>query len=80
MSTEHKFLIIKEVSLAKTSATKVYGVFSKSTGIRLGDIEWYPPWKLFTFNPEGNTVWSVDCLEYVNDYIKKLMTDKQRGV
>lgn len=51
--------------------TPEYGVVNHRTDALLGWIEWYSPWQKFCFWPEGDTVWSTDCLADVQAAIKR---------
>ena len=55
--------------------TNIYGVFSKSSGDRLGIIKWYASWRQYCFFPELDTVWSKGCLNEVNYLIEKFMNE-----
>ena len=46
-----------------------YNIFNKRTGLRLGFIAWYPPWRCWVFQPQkfADTVWSSDCLADIQD-------------
>jgi hypothetical protein len=74
---ESKYLVIKEMTTGYVGVTKVFGVFSKSSGVLLGTIKWYGPWRAYAFHPEGGTVWSPDCLECVKERIINLMEDRK---
>ena len=58
--------------LEQNPKTFVYGVFSKSTGFRLGIIMWYCSWRQYCFFPEENTIYSKGCLEEINKFINLL--------
>jgi len=46
--------------------TAVYGIFTKAVdgeeGVSLGIIKWYPQWRKYCFFPECLTVFEMDCL------------------
>jgi hypothetical protein len=44
----------------------------------LGFIEWYTPWRCYTFYPYQDKVWSWDCLKEVSDFIKDLMEKRKK--
>ena len=60
--------------------TTVYGVFSKSSGDKLGEVRWYAPWRQYSFktmnDPRYETWFNPDCLDYITYFIRELM--KQR--
>ncbi len=39
----------------------------------LGYIEWYGAWRQYCFYPKGDTIFNMDCMQYIIDYIKELM-------
>lgn len=38
----------------------------------IGCIEFYKPWNKYIFNPYFNTVWSIECLSQIIDFLKTL--------
>lgn len=75
---ESPYLLIKEVNPSRPGAlTKVFGVFSKSQGCVLAYISWYSSWRQYTLKPEPGTVWNTDCLDFISEFIKKLMEERK---
>lgn len=57
--------------------TDVYEVSSKSDDSVLGTIKWYAPWRQYCFFPTEDKVFSRGCLNQVNEFIDKLMKERE---
>ena len=55
-----------------------YLILNNSTGIPLGHIDWYAPWRKWCFMPMagGGLVFSADCLADIQDFIGGLANGK----
>ncbi|MEX2738971.1 MAG: hypothetical protein Q6356_007885 [Candidatus Wukongarchaeota archaeon] len=53
--------------------TQVYGVHSKSNGEYLGKIYWYFGWRQYIFESRNGIIWSIGCMQQLQDFIKSLM-------
>jgi len=58
--------------LEQKPKTKVIGVYSKKSGDRLGRIKWFGRWRQYTFFPEFETVFNIECLNDIITYIRGL--------
>lgn len=67
MSKYLEFNVIEE-----KPKTKVIGIWSKKNGNRLGIIKWYGPWRQYAFFPETGTIFNIECLNDISEYIKEL--------
>jgi len=56
--------------------TSVWHVVNLRSGLLLGVVEWYPPWRQYVFFPEADTVFSKDCLEEINRLLIELNSKK----
>lgn len=52
--------------------TKRILVQAKKDHSELGKIQWYPGWRQYVFMPCYPTVWSWDCLERIQKFIRYL--------
>ncbi len=66
------------VEVADTGKTKIFEVRSTSSGASLGMVKWYGPWRQYIFCPAVTTVWNIDCLQAVTEFIKRLMAERVR--
>jgi hypothetical protein len=59
---------------------KTWTVIVKSNfdGWVLGYIKWHGAWRQYCFFPNGDCIWSSDCLDNLSDYIKALMKARRR--
>jgi len=55
--------------------TLIFEIYSNCV---LGKIKWHAPWRKYCFFPEGNTIWDLNCLKEVNDFIVALMRDRKK--
>lgn len=76
MKMDYKYIEMREV--VKKPKTSVYAVFNKSHVDLLGYIKWHPPWRQYCFFPEEETVWNMNCLNDVVDFIKQLMDARKK--
>lgn len=62
-----------ELTDTRADGTSVFNIYNNITGEHLGMIDWYDNWRKYCFLPNDNTLWEVECLKEVIDYIKELM-------
>lgn len=58
-----------------TGKTKEIAVINKRSGTRIGIIRWYFNWRQYVFEPDGNTIWNVGCLQDVIDVINQVKAE-----
>ena len=46
--------------------------FNNRSNKKLGDLDYYEQWKQWVFMPEMNTVYNVECLLDIADFLKQL--------
>lgn len=56
--------------------TKRFEIISKSSGDILGRVSWYGAWRQYVFSPSFETIWNKDCLKDIQDFLIKLMQEK----
>lgn len=49
-----------------------YQITNNKSGVVLGSICHYLPWKQWVFESQDRAVWSIDCLECVISFMKEL--------
>ena len=57
--------------------TRKFTVLSKFDNARLGEVKWYARWRQYCFFPEGECVWSLDCMEDLTTFIHDLTEQKR---
>lgn len=65
-----KFVDMTDEPDAKTKTIKVVSV---REGYTLGVIKWHGAWRRYTFFPDGDTVWSDESLQEIEEKIQELM-------
>lgn len=59
--------------------TRVYDVINRSSGWSIGQVKWYPNWRQYCFFPENECVFTKVCMNDINDFIERLMTERRIG-
>lgn len=59
-----------------TGKTGVYRIASKSSGLTLGGISWYGPWRQYCFYANNETIFNRDCLHDIEDFLRQLMHER----
>lgn len=77
MIDDTQYLRFQEMEPPPGRKTKVVLIFSVRSGDVLGMIRWYGSWRQYTFFPNPGTTWNSDCLDDVNSYIRRLMTERK---
>lgn len=57
-----QFLQFIELPQDMRKETKVWVVKSAQGDRTLGQVRWHAPWRRYTFQPLGNTVFDAECL------------------
>ena len=68
---------IRFETYAQKPKTKLYGVVNIKSGFRIGIIKWYGAWRQYCFYPDEETIFNTDCMEYIIEFIKKLMEERK---
>jgi len=68
-----KFFTVYELPIRPNRKTHDYVLRNNRSGVGLGTIEWYGPWRQYCFIPMAGTVWSADCLKDVATAIRRAM-------
>ena len=67
---EYKY--IHFVKIEDKPKTSIYSCRNNKSNDELGIIKWYPGWRQYCFMPIGECVFSVGCLEDINNFINKI--------
>jgi hypothetical protein len=71
------YLVFEKQERPADRKTDRWDVQSRDHGSQLGTIAWYGPWRCYVFEPEWDTVWSVDCLRDVAAFIEARMAERR---
>ena len=55
----------------------LYWIFNKRSNQSIGQIFWYPTWRLWAARFQEATVWSEDCLADVRAFIDEVAKENQ---
>lgn len=66
-----QFLQFIELPQDMRKETKVWVVKSAQGDRTLGQVRWHAPWRRYTFQPLGNTVFDWECLQHIGVFLVK---------
>jgi len=61
-----------------TGKTKVFLVKNIMSGCPLAYVRWYPAWRRYTLIPHPNTIWDINCMKEVIEFIEGLMEERKK--
>jgi len=65
--------------LERKTKTKLFAIKNKLSGLVLGSVKWYAPWRRYCFFPtHANLVFDAGCLSEINNFINKLMEERKK--
>lgn len=64
---------------SKSGKTAVVEVVNVTSGVRLGFINWYGPWRQYCFNPNSATIFNMQCLREIADICDNLTRNQRKG-
>jgi len=73
-----KWISITEVKPFVIKKTKTFWIVTKEGNQHLGIIQWYAPWRKYSFFPKPDTVWETQCLKDVTAFIENLMVEHKK--
>ena len=73
---ENEFIYFRRIDIEKRK-TPIFEIVSKSSGVTLGDIRWYAPWRQYCFFPGVSSVFNIGCLKTINEMIEFLMEERR---
>lgn len=65
---------------AENRKTRIVGIYSRSSGMLLGEIRWHSHWRQYCFFPKSvglNSIWNKDCLDLVLAKIDEMMRERK---
>jgi len=71
MKTRYEFIQFKQLS------EDSFLCFNNRSGVEIGVVVYYPPWKMYVYQPEQDTVYSPDCLTDIADFLQSLNKAKK---
>ncbi len=75
METEY----LSFIETPTTGKTQAWQVCNKRHGDQLGIIKWHGPWRQYCYFPTVQAVYSVGCLQDINNFIKAEMQKRRKG-
>ena len=60
------------VGRSDSGLTQIWEVMSVHTGVNLGRISWYSPWRRYAFYP-GPSLFDADCLREIATFLAEQM-------
>lgn len=79
---EYRYFVVRQLDDAPGRKTAQYGIYNRRSGLRLGTIQWFGPWRQFCFLPDPftSTVWSDGCLKDLRNAINKAKDVRQCAI
>ncbi|MGA2091778.1 MAG: hypothetical protein ABSH16_00015 [Sedimentisphaerales bacterium] len=75
MKTEYKYMTMRLIN--DSGKTTVWDIINRRSGIVLGGIGWYSPWREYVFFTTPNIAFNTTCLSDIQDFIKQLMDERK---
>lgn len=80
---ESKWITIVETKFpermnGKPKKTKTFYVLTKPDNVPLGLIQWYSPWRKYSFYPATGTIFERRCMLDIVQFMDDLMTEKKK--
>jgi hypothetical protein len=76
LKVEYDFIrFVEQPNVGKK--TRIFLVENTQHGSLLGWIHWYGPWRQYCFLPQDNTIFSIGCLQDIQDFIKQLVEERK---
>lgn len=73
-----KWITIVKMDKPSERKTYIYNVLTKDPNpFSIGKIQWYPPWRCYSFMPTVNCVFETQCLKDITSFIESLMLDRK---
>ncbi len=59
------------------SRTYVWACKNNKSGLKLGTVKWYSPWRQYCYFPSANTILNRGCAYSIGDFIGKQMLERK---
>ena len=69
---DYKYFFIRKIDRLGDRKTDIFYIVSKKSDGQLGMILWYGPWRAYVLCPDEDTVWNIECLKNINEFLEKL--------
>lgn len=77
MKTDYEYLVFQQVPTK--GSTTGWCCNNKRSGITLGFIKWYGPWRSYCYFALVDIVYSKGCLSDIVNFIDQLMKERKNG-
>lgn len=68
MVRKYKYINFKLIE--QKPKTGIYQCCNNKSGVEIGIVKWYSPWRQYCFLPSADTIFNKGCMEYINDFIE----------
>ena len=73
---KYKFMTIKQVNGELFEGKPVYRILNNKSGVQLGILSFYKPWKQYIFSSQPECVFNDSCLRDILDFMKCITQEK----
>lgn len=79
MQTNFEYISFKEVAYPSNTKRKTSHWICRAnrSGIKLGEVRWYPAWRQYCFFVAPNSVFSLGCLTDIQKFIAELTEERR---
>lgn len=74
---EGKWIFFGKLPRKPKMKTDVYTVHNKESGVQVGVVKWYGPFRQYSFFPDANMVFERQCLLDITKFIHHLMIERK---
>ena len=78
MKTEYKY--IHFVKVKGNPKTSIWICRNNKSNTDLGEVKWYGQWRQYCYFPDGMSVYNIDCLKDIIDFVNQLNKEKRLTV
>lgn len=73
-------LMFREVEYTKDQrgVTRKWEVWNQAGDRKLGEVVWHSPWRRYTFHPAFDTLFDVECLMNVSQFLAEQTVEQMK--
>lgn len=72
------YLRFVPIEVPKHFVTRRWKVAGDGGSVLLGHVGWYASWRRYVFYPQASTLFEVDCLREIADFLEKQTAEQRR--
>jgi hypothetical protein len=72
------YLQFEQIGRSASGKTRIVAVRTRDGARPLGVLEWYGPWRKYTFAPRGDTVFDASCLQDIAAHCEAMTVEHRQ--